>query len=60
MLGHYKRLGDSDGAADSELAHAGLQGGALHAEERSCTFGACDAPPRLPERAQDVLAFSFL
>src|SRR5580693_10474515 len=48
-----------DGAADVEFAHAGLQCGALHAEDGSGAFGAGDAPFGLAESAEDVLALGF-
>jgi hypothetical protein len=47
------------GAADAELAHAGLQGGALHAQEICGAAGAGDAPLGLAKGAEDVLAFGF-
>jgi len=50
---------ESDGAADVEFAHAGLQGGALHAEDGGSAFGAGDAPFGLAEGAKDVLALGF-
>lgn len=46
-------------AADVEFTHAGLEGGALHAEEERGTFGAGDAPLSLLEGAEDVLALGF-
>ena len=48
-----------DRAADAELAHAGLQGGALHAEKIGGAARAGDAPLGLAEGAEDVLAFGF-
>ena len=48
-----------DGAADVEFAHAGLEGGALHAEDGGGAFGAGDAPFGLTEGAEDVLALGF-
>lgn len=33
-----------DRPADAQLAHPGLERGALHAEEGRSAFGACDAP----------------
>ncbi len=48
-----------DGAADVEFAHAGLQRGALHAEDGGGAFGAGDAPFGLAEGAEDVLALGF-
>jgi hypothetical protein len=49
----------SDGAADAEFAHAGLQGGALHAEEIGGAAGAGDAPLGLAQGAEDVLALGL-
>ncbi len=46
-------------AADAELAHAGLQGGALHTEKNGGAFGAGNAPLGVLQGAQDVLAFGF-
>ena len=46
-------------AADAELAHAGLQGGALHAEKNGGAFGAGDAPLGLAQGTEDVLALGF-
>ena len=48
-----------DGAADAELAHAGLKSGALHAQDASRALGAGDAPLRLPQGTEDMLAFGF-
>ncbi len=48
-----------DGAADAEFAHAGLERGALHAQQRGGAFGAGNAPLRLLQGAQDVLALGF-
>src|SRR5207237_9293012 len=45
--------------ADAELAHARLQRGALHAQQRRGAFGAGDAPLGWLRRAQDVLSFRF-
>ena len=45
--------------ADTQLAHASLESGALDVEENGCTFGAGDAPLCLLEGAEDVLAFGF-
>ena len=52
-------LADLDWAADVEFAHAGLEGGALHAEDGGGAFGAGDAPFGLAESAEDVLALGF-
>ena len=59
MTGTEKRR-HSDGALDAELAHAGLQRGALDAEKLRGSVGAGDAPLGLPQRAQNVLALRFL
>jgi hypothetical protein len=48
-----------DGTADAELAHAGLQGGALHAEKNSGAARAGNAPLGLAKGAEDVLALGF-
>lgn len=56
----YRRGKELDGAANAELAHAGLQGGALHAEEVGGAAGAGDAPLGMLKRAEDVLAFGFV
>jgi hypothetical protein len=53
--GHLKL----DRAANAELAHAGLESGALDVEEDGGAFGAGDAPLGLLERAENVLAFGF-
>ena len=45
--------------ADAEFAHASLERGALHTEQSGGSLGAGDAPLRLLERTQDVLALSF-
>jgi len=50
---------ESHRAANAELAHAGLEGGALHAEENGGAFGAGDAPLRLLQSTEDVLALGF-
>ena len=52
-------IAESNRATDAELAHAGLESGALHTEEIGRAFGPCDAPLRLLQRAEDVLAFGF-
>ena len=61
--GRYKdrddRSNGSDGAADAELAHAGLKRGALHAEKDGGAARAGDAPLGLAEGAEDVLALGF-
>lgn len=49
----------SDGAAEAEFAHAGLQGGALEAEEGGGAAGSGDAPVGKAEGAEDVLALGF-
>src|SRR5208337_378089 len=49
----------SDGTADAELAHAGLQSGALYAEKICSAAGAGNTPLRLAEGAEDVLAVGF-
>jgi hypothetical protein len=46
-------------AADAQFAHARLERGALHAKNGGSTFRAGDAPLRLPEGAEDVLALGF-
>ena len=46
-------------AADAELAHAGLERGALHVEEDGGALGAGNAPLRLLQGAENVLAFGF-
>ncbi len=46
-------------AADTQFAHARLQRGAFHAENGGGAFRAGDAPLRLPEGAEDVLALGF-
>ncbi len=56
-LGTRARL---DRAADAELAHTGLESGALHAEEDGCALGAGDAPLGVLQGAEDVLAFGFV
>jgi len=48
-----------DRAADAELAHARLERGALHAQEDGSAFGAGDAPLRLLQRSENVLALGF-
>ncbi len=55
-LGTRARL---DRAADAELAHTGLESGALHAEEDGCALGAGNAPLCVLQGAEDVLAFGF-
>ena len=45
--------------ADAEFAHTSLERGALHAQQSGGSFGPGDAPLRLLERTQDVLALSF-
>ena len=42
-----RSLGELNRAADAELAHAGLESGALDVEEGGGAFGAGDAPLRL-------------
>jgi hypothetical protein len=49
-----------DRALDAELAHAGLESGALDAENGSGTAGAGDAPLGLFENLDDVLALSVI
>lgn len=49
-----------DRAANSELAHAGLESGALDVEQDGGALGAGDAPLRLLQGAEDMLAFGFL
>src|SRR5580698_1083290 len=56
---HAIATGILDGAADVEFAHAGLEGGALHAEDGGGAFGAGDAPFGLAKSAEDVLALGF-
>ena len=46
-------------AADAELAHASLERGALHAKEAGGSLGSGDAPLRLLQGAEDVLALGF-
>ena len=46
-------------AADAQLAHTSLESGALDVEEDGSTFGTGDAPLRLLQGAEDVLAFGF-
>ena len=46
-------------ATDAEFAHARLERGALHAENGRGTLRAGDAPLRLLEGAQDMLALGF-
>ncbi len=46
-------------AADAQFAQACLERGALHAENGGGTFRASDAPLRLLEGAEDVLALGF-
>ena len=46
-------------AADAEFAHAGLERGALHAEEGGGAFGTGDAPFGLAQGAENVLAVGF-
>ena len=46
-------------AADAEIAHARLESGALYVEEDGGAFGASDAPLRLFQGAEDVLALGF-
>ena len=48
-----------NGAADAELAHAGLEGGALDVEEDGGAFGTGDPPLCLLKRAEDELTFGF-
>ncbi|MGB8495845.1 MAG: hypothetical protein WCE53_15705 [Candidatus Acidiferrum sp.] len=61
--GQYPQWGagysTSKGAADAELAHAGFQGGALHAEKIGGAARTGNVPLRLAEGAEDVLAFGF-
>jgi len=52
-------LAGSDGAADAELAHAGLQSGALHAQKIGGTARAGNTPLGLTKGAEDVLTFGF-
>jgi hypothetical protein len=52
-------IAELDRAADAELAHAGLESGALDVEEDGGTFGAGDAPLGLFQGAEDMLAFGF-
>ena len=54
-----RSIAELDRAADTELAHAGLESGALDVEENGGAFGAGDAPLGLLEGAEDVLAFCF-
>jgi len=57
-----RRIGygsELDRAADAELAHAGLKSGALHAQDASRALGAGDAPLRLLQGTEDMLAFGF-
>src|SRR5438093_423818 len=49
----------SNRAADTQLAHASLERGALHAQDDGGAFGSGDAPLRLLQGAEDVLAFRF-
>jgi hypothetical protein len=51
--------GQSNGAADAQLAHARLQSSAFHSEQGSGAFRAGDAPFRLPQGPQNVLALGF-
>jgi hypothetical protein len=51
--------GISDGAADAELAHAGLQGGALHPEQDGGAAWSGNAPSRVSQSAEDVLTLGF-
>ena len=46
-------------AADAELAHAGLQGGAFHAQNGGSAAGSGDAPLGLLESAENVLTFGL-
>ena len=63
MIVHAKHRGDReailDGTADVEFAHAGLQSGALHAEDGGGAFGTGDAPFGLAQCTQDVLTLGF-
>lgn len=45
--------------AYAKLAHAGLERGSLHAQKHGRAFRAGNAPMRLFEGAQDVLALGF-
>jgi len=54
------RTPTSDGAVDAEFAHAGLQGGAFHAEDGGGSFGAGDAPLGLAQDLENVLALRFV
>ena len=56
----HKQGNPLDRAADAEFAHAGLERGALHAEQRGGAFGAGDAPLGVLERTENVLALGFL
>ena len=55
-----RSIAELDRATDAELAHAGLESGALHAEKDGGALGAGDAPLCLLQGAKDVLAFGFL
>ena len=61
MRGRFveRSIAELDRAADAELAHTSLERGALHAEEDGGTLGAGDAPLRLLQGAEDVLALGF-
>jgi hypothetical protein len=51
-----RSIAELNGAADAEFAHASLERGAFHAEESGGTLRTGDAPFRLAQGTQDVLA----
>ena len=61
MRGRFveRSIAELDRAADAELAHARLQRGALHSQKDGGALGAGDAPLRLLQGAEDVLALGF-
>jgi hypothetical protein len=54
-----RSIPELNGAADAEFAHAGLQRGAFHSQDRGGASRASDAPFRLTQSAQNVLALGF-
>ena len=54
------KSGTLDRALNVELAHAGLQSGALHAKERGGATGTGDTPFGLTKGAENVFAVGFL
>lgn len=53
-------IAELDGTLDTEFAHAGLQSGALHAEDGGGAARTSYAPLRLLENLEDVLALGIV